>query len=249
MGLFSNIFGKKKKLLEPADLSVLKTDMHSHLIPGIDDGAETIEDSIEMIKALNDLGFTKLITTPHIMSDFYKNTPEIILDGLEKVKERIKEENIPVELEAAAEYYLDFDFENKLKEKNVLTFGDNYLLIEVSYFNAPEGMERVVFEALSNGYKPVLAHVERYPFWYGQWEKYERFKELGILFQLNTMSLAGHYGGGAKKVGEELIEKGMIEFLGTDMHNMNHVESMKRAIREESLHKILASGKLLNNQL
>lgn len=249
MGLFGNIFKKKKKLLEPADLSVLKADMHSHLIPGIDDGAETIDDSINMIRELHAMGFSKIITTPHIMSDFYKNTPEIILGGLEKVKERVKEEGIPVELEAAAEYYLDFDFEAKLKAKEVLTFGDNYLLVEVSYFNAPEGMERVVFEALSNGYKPILAHIERYPFWYGQWDKYERFKELGILFQLNTMSLGGHYGGGAKKVGEELIDKGMIEFIGTDMHNMSHVESMKRAIREEHLHKVLASGKLLNATL
>lgn len=230
-------------------MSVLKTDVHSHLIPGIDDGAQTMEDSITLIKELNALGYSKLITTPHIMSDYYKNTPEIILGGLEKVRERLKQEGIPVEISAAAEYYMDFEFEEKIKQGNLLTFGDNFVLFEVSYFNSPEGMERIIFDLQTAGYKPMLAHVERYPFWYGNWEKYERFKELGLYYQLNIMSLAGHYGGQTKKVAEELIDKGMIDLIGTDLHNISHIESMKRAIKEEYLHKIASDERILNYRL
>lgn len=249
MGIFDSIFGKKKKILEPFDMSILKMDVHSHLIPGIDDGAQTMEDSIQLIRELNALGYSKFITTPHIMSDFYKNTPEIILGGLEKVRERLKEEGLNVEISAAAEYYMDFEFEAKIKEGGLLTFGDNYVLFEVSYFNKPEGFERIVFDLQTAGYKPMLAHVERYPFWYGNWEKYERFKELGVFFQLNIMSLGGHYGGQTKKVAEDLIDRGMIDLIGSDLHNMNHIESMKRAIREEYLHKIATNEKLLNYHL
>jgi protein-tyrosine phosphatase len=250
VGLFDKLFGgKKKKVFEPADLSVLKTDVHSHLIPGIDDGAQTMEDSVQLIRELSKFGYQKLITTPHIMSDYYKNTPEIILGGLEDVKKAIAAEGIEIELEAAAEYYMDFDFEEKLKEKNLLTFGKNYVLFELSFFNEPPDLERLVFDMQTAGYKPVLAHVERYPFWYGNTEKYERMKDLGLLFQVNMGSLAGHYGPAAKKVAEELIEKGVIELIGSDLHNMSHIEVVERARTEEFLHKAIDSGNLRNVEL
>lgn len=133
MSFLSKIFGNPRSKT-PANLGILNCDIHSHLIPGIDDGAQTIEDSITLIKEFQKLGYKKIITTPHILTDGYRNTPEIILSGLEKVRAALKSEGIAMELHAAAEYYLDFDFDRKIDNKELLTFGDNYLLFEVSFY-------------------------------------------------------------------------------------------------------------------
>ena len=245
MGLLKDFFSRKQ-VLPSADLSVLKVDMHSHLIPGIDDGAKTIEDSIALIRALKALGYKKLVTTPHIMSDFYKNTPEIIEGGLIEVQEALKREHIDIELEAAAEYYLDFDFEVKLKEGDLLKFGDNYVLFELSMINAPEYLERLVFEMKTNSCNPVLAHVERYPYWHNNLIQYEKLKDMGVLLQLNITSLGGQYGPQCKKAAKFLIDNNMIDFLGTDCHNLNYVEMLKRTLQDPHLHKLLGTGRLLN---
>lgn len=245
MGFLNKIFGKKP-ILEPANLGLLKVDMHSHLIPGIDDGAPSVEAAIELIEELHALGYTKLITTPHIMSDFYKNTPEIINAGLATMKAALKERNIPVELEAAAEYYMDFDFESKVDNKELLTFGDNYVLFEISFLNAPEQLDSVMFKMRTSGYTPVLAHVERYPYWYNQPEQYEKLVDMGVLLQLNISSLGGQYGPQALRIGHQLIDKNMIDLLGTDCHNMNYVNYLKSTLTDPYLHKVLESGKLIN---
>src|SRR5665213_213954 len=156
MGLLGNLFSKKEQVV-PIDYSDLVTDMHSHLIPGIDDGAQTIEDSVQLIRELHEMGFKKLITTPHIMSDYYKNTPENIKEGLEKVRAAIKTAGIPIEIDAAAEYYLDEKFLDKLISPDVLTFGNNYILFETSYINKPENLYSSIFAIQQRGLKPVLA--------------------------------------------------------------------------------------------
>lgn len=245
MGILDKLFGKKPKL-PPADLGLLKVDMHSHLIPEIDDGAPTLEDSVELIEELHALGYSKLITTPHIMSDFYKNTPEIINSGLEKVRTALKERNIPVQLDAAAEYYMDFDFEEKIEKKDLLTFGENYVLFEISFLNAPEQLDSVLFKMRTSGYSPVLAHVERYPYWYNQPEQYEKLVDMGVLLQLNIGSLGGQYGPQAMKIAQNLIDKNMIDLLGTDCHNMHYIDSLKSALTDPYLHKVIESGKLIN---
>ncbi|OFY83966.1 MAG: capsular biosynthesis protein [Bacteroidetes bacterium RIFCSPLOWO2_12_FULL_35_15] len=248
MGLF-DIFKKNKRLKTPVDLSVLESDIHSHLIPNIDDGSKGVEDSVKMISALHQLGYNKIITTPHIMGDFYKNTPENILSGLEKVKQSLKEENIPVELSAAAEYYLDYDFEKKLDEEKLLTFGNNYLLFEVSYMNPPDNMNHMIFKMQTLGYRPVLAHPERYNFWHTEFEKYESFIDKGVLLQMNINSLTGYYSIPTKRIAEQMIDKNMISFLGTDCHHIGHVNLMKEVVYEKHLQTLIESGTLLNKSL
>ena len=137
---FLNKFFKKKEILPPFDLSTLKVDIHSHFIPGIDDGAQTIEDSVSLITAMSKLGYRKVITTPHIMSDYYKNTPKIILSGLDKVKEALYKAGVSIDVEAAAEYNLEPEFEEIIKSKQVLSFGgtEKYVLFELSFFNHQE---------------------------------------------------------------------------------------------------------------
>jgi protein-tyrosine phosphatase len=248
MGLF-NIFKKSTLLKTPVDLAILGCDIHSHFIPGIDDGSKTIEDSVKMITAMYNLGYKKVITTPHIMSDYYRNTPEIILNGLEKVKAALKNSNIPIEIEAAAEHYIDFDFERKLDTEKLLTFGDNYLLFEISYMNPPDNLYHVIFKMQTLGYKPVLAHPERYNFWHTDFEKYEAFVDKGVLLQLNINSLTGYYSISTKKIAEQLIDKNMISLLGTDCHHMGHIDLISKVVYEKHLHKLMESGKLLNKTL
>ncbi len=244
-----NIFSSSKnKSAETLNFSILNVDMHSHLIPGIDDGAKTMEESINLIKTLHGLGFTRLITTPHIMTDYYKNTPEIINAGLEQVREVLKVENIPVEISAAAEYYVDDGFLQKLEEEKLMTFGDNYLLTEISYINPPDNLKQIFFRAQVLGYKPILAHPERYPFWYNNFDEYRSLRDTGVLLQLNLNSLAGYYGPDAKKAGEKMIDLEMIDMVGTDMHHNKHGVALHRCLNEKYLPKVLEFN-LLNKHL
>ena len=248
MGFLSNLFSTKTPNL-PADLSPLVADMHSHLIPGIDDGAKTEQEALELIRVLYDLGYRKLITTPHIMGDHYKNTPEIIHSGLRKMQAAILRENIPIVLEAAAEYYLDFEFEAKIESGELMTFGTNYVLIELSFVNEPDYLDGLIFKLRTAGYFPVLAHVERYPYWYHKMEKYEKLIDQGVLLQININSLSGQYSPQAKRVAQKLIDSNRISFLGTDCHNMDYLYRLQNCLHNEYLHKVLQSGTLLNNQL
>ncbi len=246
---FFKSFSSSKQAEIPAlDFFSLNADMHSHLIPGIDDGAKTIEDSLELIRHLYSLGYSKLITTPHIMSDYFRNTPEIIYKGLEEVRAALKKENIPVEISAAAEYYIDDGFMRKIEEEKLMTFGDNYLLVEVSYINPPDNVREVLFRAQVLGYKPILAHPERYPFWYRTMDEYQRFHDMGVALQLNLNSLSGYYGPEAKKVAEKLIDMNIISALGTDMHHMKHGAALIKVLQEKHLQKILEMP-LINREL
>jgi hypothetical protein len=248
MGFFSTIF-KKSQPNEPIDFSVIGVDMHSHFIPGIDDGAKTMKDSVEMITAMAEFGYRKVITTPHIMGDFYKNTPSIINSGLEQVRRAVQEAGVEIDIEAAAEYYFDYELEGKLENERLLTFGDNYLLFEVSYMNAPDNLDGLIFRMQTGGYKPVLAHPERYPYWFRDMKNFEKLKDKGVLFQLNLNSLTGHYSPATQKIAEQMIEKGWYEFVGSDCHHSGHLELLKKARNSSALRKLVESGKLLNSTL
>lgn len=232
-----------------ADFSAIKTDMHSHLIPGIDDGARTMEDSIQLARRMHELGYTKLITTPHIQSEYYKNTPEIILSGLQRLREELSAANIPIQVEAAAEYLLDDGFEDKMNEGKLLSFADKYILVEMSYYSPHPNLKSFIFNLQVDGYKVILAHPERYTYWMKDFSKYEDLKNRGVFFQLNAVSLAGYYPNPIKKFAEKFIEKGMIDFLGSDLHNTNYMQALEKCLKERSLAKLISSGKLLNETL
>ncbi|MBK6837285.1 MAG: capsular biosynthesis protein [Bacteroidetes bacterium] len=230
------------------DLSVIVTDIHSHLIPGIDDGVKDLDESLAMIRGFSALGYQKLVTTPHIMSDYYKNTPEIILGGLERVQEAIQKAGIPITIDAAAEYYLDEVLLKKIQTEKLLTIGGKYLLFEISYVNPPDNLYNVIFEMNVKGYKPILAHPERYPFYYTKFEEYYRIKEAGALFQLNTNSLVGYYGAGAKKIAERMVDEKMIDFIGSDLHGERHLDALQKTVKEKYLAKLISQG-VLNTSL
>lgn len=246
MGIFSNLFGKKETEIAPDAIVV---DMHSHLLYGIDDGAKSLEDAVLMVKEFKKMGYRKLITTPHVMGDFYRNTPEIILGKLEQLRTQLAEEGIEMELHAAAEYYLDESLIAKLKKgEQLLTIGENYLLFETSYLNEPPNMFEAIALIKQNGYWPVLAHPERYQYLYRSFEKFEEIYEQQLSFQLNTNSLLGYYSKPAQVFAQKLIEKNMISFAGSDCHHLKHLEALQKTTKLKEYNE-LCRLHLFNNSL
>lgn len=237
-----------------SSFATLGADMHSHLLPGLDDGADSIEKSLELLRALRDLGFRKLIMTPHIMGDFYKNTPEGIRATLEFMREAAVSAGLgDMMLECAAEYYLDEFLGQKLSDgTEMLTFGGDrrYLLFETSYMNEPLNLFDIVFEMQAQGYTPVLAHPERYTYLYGRFAELEKLRhDQNVLLQVNLNSLAGYYSPGAKKVAEQLIDAGLVDFVGTDTHHSRHTDTLlQRALLQPHMEKLLQLP-LLNRTL
>ncbi|MCF8304713.1 MAG: hypothetical protein K9I94_15665 [Bacteroidales bacterium] len=248
MGVFNNFFGSKK-LSKPVDFSQIGTDFHSHLVPAIDDGVQSMDEAVEMIRGMHDMGFKKLITTPHIQFEFYRNTPKIINDGFEQVKKAVKEAGIPIELEAAAEYLLDDGFEQRRKAGELMTFGDNYILVEMGFFAEHPNFKQFVFDLQIDGYKVILAHAERFSYWFNNFDKYKQLKDRGIFIQVNTVSLTGYYSQQTKKIAEKLIDEGMVDFLGSDLHNKTYLDTLNASRYEKYVEKLVNSGKLLNKQL
>lgn len=234
---------------EVSEPMMLKVDIHSHLIPGIDDGSKTMEESIALIVKLKTLGYTKLITTPHIMSHRYPNTSETILQGLEALHKELGKKEIDIVIEAASEYYLDEHFLDLLKAKDLLTFGGNFLLFEMSYVNHPLNLFEIVDAIKEAGYKPVLAHPERYLYMGKDFDKYMRLKDMGVYFQLNLNSLAGYYSPEVEEVAYKLIEKGVIDFLGSDTHKMRQALALETVLDSMVMPDIFKKNTILNNLL
>lgn len=237
---------KKKKIVPEFNFSNIGIDMHSHIIPGIDDGAQTIGDSLLLAKKFKQLGFKKLIATPHIMADYFRNTPDTINRGLDILRKGLQEIQLDLEVDAAAEYYLDETLERKIKQKEVLTFGNNYVLFELSYINAPQNLIDFIKTMQDSGYKPVLAHPERYPYYYGSFEKYHQIRETGCLLQLNSIALTGYYGSGAKKVALEMVENHMVDFIGSDMHHLKHAAALEDSLSTAEMQRLLSQHQLNN---
>ncbi len=251
MRFLKNLFSRKPS--EPdypsvTDYSAVVTDIHSHLIPGIDDGVKTEEESAEMLRGFVALGYKKVITTPHVMGDHYRNTPEIILNGLEQIRSVAAKENIPIAIDAAAEYYIDDRFPEKLASGKLLTLDGKHLLFEISYMHPPDNLSQVIFDMTINGYKPLMAHPERYPFWYQKFEEYHKLKELGVLFQLNIGSIAGYYGLLPKKIAERMIDENLVDFIGSDLHGVRHLNAMQHALNDKYLWKQISKG-VMNSSL
>jgi tyrosine-protein phosphatase YwqE len=232
------------------DLSFISTDMHSHLLPGLDDGLQEVHQTIEFARELQELGYKKLICTPHILSGVYDNSPETILPKLELVRTAFKENNIDMPVEAGAEYMVDADFENYINEgKQLLTFGDNLILIEMSYAAVSANIENVIFQLRLKGLQPILAHPERYGYYYANPAQYERFIELGCCLQINLLSLLGYYGEPAKNIAQNLLKKKLVSFVGTDMHHNNHLNALKNLASKKSFYKLFENVELKNKEL
>jgi protein-tyrosine phosphatase len=221
--------------------------MHSHLLAGIDDGVKNWEEAERIIISFLEMGFQQIITTPHIMSDTYRNDPSGIAMKLMELKQLLSEKNINIEVQAAAEYYLDETIYSKVINKEVLlTFGQRYLLFETNFLSEPFQLKDFIFQASTQGYRLVLAHPERYG--YMTMSKAEDLRNRGVLFQLNTLSITGFYTRSIQKLAYQFIDKGWVDFLGSDCHNQLQADALRKATNNRYVQKAF-SLPLLNNTL
>lgn len=210
-------------------------DIHSHLLPGIDDGARTFGDTLRLTQALQGIGISEFITTPHIIQHVWDNTHEQILDKKTTTVLELEKNNITVPFKAAAEYLMDDQFVQLFQSNNLLTLKENYVLVEMSYINPPIQLYSILFDLQVAGYIPVLAHPERYLFYHNNFNEYHKLKRAGCLFQLNLLSVVGYYGTAITKIAEQLLQKGMYTYVGSDVHHDNHIAAFKQKVNLKDL--------------
>lgn len=227
----------------------MQVDIHSHLLPGLDDGVKSIKETIYILKILQKLGYQKVITTPHVMSDHYPNSNNDITNRLREVNEIIDKHQINIKLEAAAEYYLDEILINSItQQEKLLTFGNNYLLFETSFFNKPAFLEEAIFNMNAQGYQPVLAHPERYGYLLNDFELLMKLKNMNLSLQMNLLSLTGFYSREVKNFAKKLLKSNLIDFVGTDCHNALQANEILNKVNRKTV-KLLSSQNFLNTSL
>lgn len=238
----------KKSIPSPPDLSGIVTDMHSHLIPGIDDGSPDADTSLHLIRGLTALGYKKFIATPHVLWDIYKNTHGTISPAHQQLTQALSGNNLDIPVRFAAEYFLDDHVTEQLEsETPLLTITKNWVLTEFSFISAPLDLKEKLFALQIAGYQPVLAHPERYLYFARDKGMYDTLKEAGYYFQVNLLSLAGYYGRGAQELGEYLVKKNYVDLLGTDLHHVRHLQALQTSPKlTDFIKEVQDSGKFLN---
>lgn len=229
----------------------LVCDMHSHLIPGIDDGARELADSLILARGLAELGYKRLITTPHINGSMFRNNPANIGEGAVRVSAALQREQIALEFRAAAEYLLDDLFMDNLSAgKPFLTLKGNLVLVELSFAVPAINLKEILFDLQLKGYQPVLAHPERYLYFAASRGWYDQLRDAGCLFQLNLLSFAGYYGREARELAAWLVKKKYVEFVGTDLHNEKHLQLLRSSGSiYRTVQQLLDAGLLRNQEL
>ncbi|MFP9100027.1 tyrosine-protein phosphatase [Flavobacterium sp. RHBU_24] len=218
-------FKKKPKTTLASLIPQGYVDIHSHLLPGIDDGAADQANSLSLINTLRDYGFGQFITTPHVLTGVWNNTTEGIRTVEKTTQEFLKTQGIGHPFKAAAEYLMDDVFLKKIKTEPLLTLKDKMVLVEMSYLNAPLQLYEIIFELQMEGYQPLLAHPERYLFYHRNTQEYDKLKKAGCKFQLNLLSVTGYYGKHVAEIAEKLLNDGMIDYTGSDTHHERHTSA------------------------
>lgn len=241
----------RKKTRERPDLSGIVTDMHSHLVPGIDDGSPDADTSVELVRGLMDMGYQKFIATPHILWDIFKNNRSTIAPAHAELTDALKTAEVKTEIRYAAEYFLDYHIDELLEEQQpLLTLKDNWVLVEFSFVSAPLDLKEKLFALQMAGYQPVLAHPERYAYFARNKEMYDELREAGYYFQINLLSLTGYYGKPVLELANHLLKNKYVDFLGTDLHHERHLKAIQSSPHLTDTVKFLQdSGTLLNPTL
>lgn len=235
-----SFFHRKQKEIFP--FHQLKNDVHSHLLPGIDDGSPDVSTSIQLIKSMIELGFEQFTATPHVMQDIWKNNNESISSAHELLNAALENAKIQNKVIAAAEYMVDENLEFLLQEKIPLrTIRENWVLIEISFLQPPFQLKEVLFELQLQGYQPVLAHPERYLYYASRINDLIELKQLGCKLQANLLSFSGYYGREVMQFAEQLADKQLINLLGTDLHHERHLAGLKQLKYSKALQKVMGS--------
>ena len=228
-----NLFKSKPTLKELIPEGFV--DIHSHVLPGIDDGAKNIKESVELIEKMNEIGFAKIIATPHTYPGLYENNKESILSSYNSIKNKLDD---CINIDFASEYLICLEFREKARNRDILKLKDEYVLIEMSYQSPPINLYETIFEINTLGYKPILAHPERYSFLFNDFRQFSKLKKFGLKFQLNLLSVVGYYGEDIVRASEKLLKNGMIDYVGSDIHNINHFNALSRNLQIKNIDKL-----------
>lgn len=216
------------------------TDIHNHILPGIDDGAKTVEDSKKLLSSLGEFGVKNFFATPHIMHNYHDNSPATIKTSLAYLKNELVQDGFEgITIEASAEHMIDDNFEAILTKKQVMPLGRDHLLVEMSYLQPPINFDTAIEAVKHNRFFPVLAHPERYSFLQGRMRRYNELKQQGMQFQINMLSLGDYYGKEVTRTGIKLLEEGMIDFIGSDVHNMDHIDALKKVTLSKKMVELI----------
>lgn len=243
--VFDFLFRHKKPELP------FKTDIHCHIIPGVDDGSPDAETSAALLTQMRELGFQRVFASPHVTQDTFENTPETLAGPTEELRSEIQRQGLDIELHRHAEYRLDDFFLRQLKAGNLTPMPGEYLLVENSFSQEPYDMDTVIFDLKMEGFNPILAHPERYIYYAkGNPQRYRDLHDSGLMFQINLLSLAGRYGRTIRSVALELLENGMVDFIGTDIHRESHVKLLQEYLQSRNFrHDLKLMTNLKNDEI
>lgn len=242
-----NFFRKKKE-----DVKLFyHTDVHCHILPGVDHGAKNIQNGIELLKADMDMGIDRVILTSHVTSETFENTPETLQTAFDTFKEAVKEAGLDIEMHLSAEYRMDDYWQKEYAAGHIVPMPGNYILLENSFVQELIGSDQMMFDLMCKGYKPILAHPERYPYWAHNRERYEKMHNTNLKFQINILSFTGYFGSSARDTANWLVKNGMVDMLGSDMHNLEHAEIIKDFLRSKEWRKISEKlqGHIINDEV
>lgn len=224
------------------------TDIHSHICPGIDDGSPSPAISVILVQEMSRLGFSRMVVTPHVTDETFPNTRERILHSFGILRQAVADAGLDMQLSCSAEYRIDDLLYKALQEHTILPMPGNYILIENSWFQEPFAIESLMFDLRSDhGLMPIMAHPERYGYYQHHRERLEALHSMGAAMQINLLSLAGHYGKGAQRTAEWLLQHDMVSFVGSDIHRPDHVEEIHKYICSRQYKKLERKAHLILN--
>ncbi len=242
-----SIFRRSAPKVFPA-FEFIGVDMHNHLLPGIDDGSPNAETSQMLMQRMLELGYSSFSCSPHVISDIHPNTPATIAAAAAELQQHLQQESLAIPFHYAAEYMVNYDFDELVNNKQILSFGKNYVLIEMSYAVESPNIREAVFALIMKGYQPVLAHPERYPYYFNHsLREYEKLVDGGCEMQINMLSLGGYYGPPQKEYAQKLIDRGWVNWLGTDLHHERHLEALTKLANDKKALRYMDKIKQLRN--
>lgn len=222
----------------PFLLESIESDWHSHVLPRIDDGSPNEEQSLEMLQEYVRLGIKKIVATPHVRADYFKNTKESIIAAQSKVQHLITTHQLPLVLEASAEYFADENFLQLIEQDQLLPIENQYILFEFSMQSPTLWATKLVEKLQRKGYTPLLAHPERYRYWHGKPQEWKKWKNRGVCFQLNLLSILGQYGSAERRAAFQLLEADYIDAVGSDAHGLRHLQKLNELANNPHFDKL-----------
>lgn len=225
------------------------TEVHCHILPGIDDGARDVAHAIQLVYQMKEWGVEKIVATPHVTEASFENTPQTIEAAQAQLRQEIDLGKLGIELCHSAEYRMDDNFLGILERNEIIPMLGNHILIENSFLQPFWNIKGLVFDLQMKGLSPILAHPERYAYYYEEKNIYTELHEQGCEFQVNILSLAGYYNKRAKEIAEWLISKHMVDYLGSDLHNNHHAQSISKYLSGKEFIRHMRNIHLKNNAL